>query len=61
MMEDLLPHRHRIVQHRTVLLPDVHWDGSHRKVEYLREGNDESWLRNVGRRDELGADPPALR
>jgi UDP-sulfoquinovose synthase len=61
MMEDLLPHRHRIAQHQNVLLPDVHWDGSHRKVEYLREVNDEGWLRNVDGGDELGVDPPAMR
>jgi UDP-sulfoquinovose synthase len=35
MLEDLLPHRDRIAEHRQVLLPDVHWQGPRRKVDYL--------------------------
>jgi UDP-sulfoquinovose synthase len=40
MLEDLLPHRERILNHRQVLLPDVHWAGARRKVEYLSDDED---------------------
>lgn len=42
MLEDLLPHRERIAEHRQTLLPDVHWDGARRRVDYVREGG-EDW------------------
>jgi UDP-sulfoquinovose synthase len=31
MLTDLLPHRARIAAHRQVLVPDIRWDGQHRR------------------------------
>ena len=44
MLEDLLPHRERIAAHQAVLLPDVHWDGNRRQVDYLVPGGMDRWL-----------------
>jgi UDP-sulfoquinovose synthase len=35
MLEDLLPHRERILRHKEVLVPDIRWDGSRKKSELL--------------------------
>lgn len=35
MFEDLLPQRDRIARHRAVLVPDIHWDGSRRRVKLI--------------------------
>jgi UDP-sulfoquinovose synthase len=35
MLQDLLPHRERIAQYQHILLPDVRWDGSHRRSTEL--------------------------
>jgi UDP-sulfoquinovose synthase len=35
MLEDLVEHRDRIEQHRTALVPDLRWDGTHRKVGFM--------------------------
>jgi UDP-sulfoquinovose synthase len=35
MLEDLLPHRDRIAEHRQTLLPSVHWNGSRYQVGFL--------------------------
>jgi UDP-sulfoquinovose synthase len=46
MLRDLLPHRERIAARQHVLLPDVHWDGSRRRVSFIeappkdRQGED---------------------
>jgi UDP-sulfoquinovose synthase len=45
MLEDLLPHRDRIATHQQVLLPDVHWHGPRRQVDYLGRPSEASWLR----------------
>jgi len=45
MLEDLLPYRERIAQHQHALLPDVHWDGARRPVEFIID---------VGRETRLG-------
>ena len=34
MLQDLMKYRDRIEEKRAALIPDVHWDGSHRKVEF---------------------------
>ena len=44
MLEDLLPHRERIAQHQAALLPDVHWGGGRRRVDYLVAGGMDRWL-----------------
>jgi UDP-sulfoquinovose synthase len=38
MMGDLLSHRDRIEQYHEVLIPDIRWDGTRRRSEYLKEG-----------------------
>jgi UDP-sulfoquinovose synthase len=43
MLEDLLPHRGRVAEHQRALLPDVHWDGSHRLVDYLSDPDEAAW------------------
>lgn len=35
MLTDVLPHRSRIEQHANVLVPDIRWDGKHRKATQL--------------------------
>jgi UDP-sulfoquinovose synthase len=44
MLEDLLPHRERIARYQEALLPDVHWDGTRRRVDYLGEADEDDWL-----------------
>ena len=44
MLEDLLPYRDRIAEHQQALLPDVHWDGTRRQVDYLAEAQADDWL-----------------
>jgi len=40
MMESLIPWKHRIEAHRSVLIPNVQWDGSHRTASKLHtKGN----------------------
>jgi UDP-sulfoquinovose synthase len=58
MLEDLLPHRDRILRHQQVLLPDVHWDGSRRRVKYIVGTSEQDWLRATGAGPALRADPP---
>jgi UDP-sulfoquinovose synthase len=41
ILEDLLPHRARILAHRAALLPDVRWDGSRRPVRLAPRSRDE--------------------
>ena len=43
MLEDLLPHRDRIAKHQSALLPDVHWDGRRRRVDYLGKDGPSDW------------------
>jgi UDP-sulfoquinovose synthase len=38
MLGDLLEHRKRIEARKDVLLPDIHWDGTRRRVQYLTRG-----------------------
>lgn len=45
MLEDLLPHRDRILRHKHVLLPDVHWDGTRRRVKYIAGAGEGDWSR----------------
>jgi UDP-sulfoquinovose synthase len=59
MLEDLLPHRDRILRHKQVLLPDVHWDGSRRRVKYIAGTSEEDWLRATDAGPALSADPPS--
>ena len=59
MLEDLLPHRERIARYQRALLPDVHWDGTRRRVGYLgeqagREGR-EKVVEDVVGADAIGA------
>jgi UDP-sulfoquinovose synthase len=61
MLEDLLPHRARILRHQDALLPDVHWDGIRRRVDYVGEQNGARLLGAVGDGNGLGADTNALR
>lgn len=35
MLQDLLPHRDRILQKRDALIPDIRWDGKKSKANYL--------------------------
>lgn len=35
MLQDLLPHRERIATYRDILVPDIRWDGAHRRSEIL--------------------------
>jgi UDP-sulfoquinovose synthase len=37
MLQDLLPHRHRIVERQSSLIPDIRWDGKRLKAGYLQE------------------------
>jgi UDP-sulfoquinovose synthase len=37
MLQDLLPHGHRIVERRSALIPDIRWDGKRLKASYLQE------------------------
>lgn len=43
MLEDLLPHRERIAEHQRALLPDVHWDGTRRLVDFVGKRDEEDW------------------
>lgn len=58
MLEDLLPHRDRILRHKHVLLPDVHWDGTRRRVKYIAGAGEEDWLRATRAGLALSADLP---
>ncbi|MEO8395516.1 MAG: NAD-dependent dehydratase, partial [Chloroflexota bacterium] len=35
MLQDLLPHKERILAKREVLIPDIRWDGTHRRSHSL--------------------------
>ncbi len=35
MLQDLLPHRERILARRDMLIPDIRWDGTHRRSHSL--------------------------
>src|SRR5262249_43546225 len=37
MLQDLLPHRHRIVERRSALIPDIRWDGKRLKASYCKK------------------------
>ncbi len=37
MLTDLLPHRARIEAHRSILVPDIRWDGSRRRSQMIDE------------------------
>jgi len=37
VIEDLIPHRERILRFRQALSPDIHWDATRKKVGYLVE------------------------
>ena len=56
MLEDLLPHRKRIAEHQHALLPDVHWNGSRRRVGYLAEESEDTWVRTGMTGSPLAAD-----
>ena len=56
MLVDLLPFRERIAQHQNALLPDVHWDGRRRRVDYIREAEGDEWLRPDSSGAVLGTD-----
>jgi UDP-sulfoquinovose synthase len=43
MLEDLLSHRDRIARHQHALLPDVHWDGSRRRVAVMGDADEDFW------------------
>ena len=36
MLTDLIKYRDRIEAKRDVLIPDIRWDGTRRKVEFLK-------------------------
>lgn len=63
MLEDLLPHRDRMAAHQDALLPDVHWDGARRRVDYLSQPDAAQWLSQLnGAELASGATaPPASR
>jgi UDP-sulfoquinovose synthase len=56
MLKDLLPHQRRIAQHQQALLPDVHWDGARRPVEYLADAGELDWLRTGMAGSTVGAE-----
>jgi UDP-sulfoquinovose synthase len=58
MLEDLLPHRDRILRHKHVLLPDVHRDGTGRRVKCIAGAGEEDWLRAPRPGPALSADMP---
>jgi UDP-sulfoquinovose synthase len=35
MLQDLLPHRERILEKRDILIPDIRWDGAHHRSEII--------------------------
>lgn len=35
MIQDLMEHKDRIMQHKEVLIPDIRWDGNHRRSEVI--------------------------
>jgi len=35
MLKDLMPHKERILAKRAVLIPDIRWDGTHRRSHSL--------------------------
>jgi UDP-sulfoquinovose synthase len=35
MLQDLLPHRERIMAHRDILIPDIRWNGDRRKSQVI--------------------------
>jgi UDP-sulfoquinovose synthase len=37
MLKDLLPHKERILAKREILVPDIRWDGTHRRSETIHE------------------------
>lgn len=37
MLNDLMPNRDRILEKHHVLVPDIRWDGNHRRSEVIRE------------------------
>lgn len=42
VLEDLLPHRARILAHRDALVPDVRWDGTRKRVRVVRRSRGEA-------------------
>jgi UDP-sulfoquinovose synthase len=41
MLEDLLPYRESIAEHKRALLPDVHWNGARHQVGFIAADEDE--------------------
>jgi len=37
MLSDLMPNRDRILEKRHILVPDIRWDGNHRRSEIIHE------------------------
>jgi len=37
MLNDLMPHRERILEKRDILVPDIRWDGNHRRSQPIAE------------------------
>lgn len=36
MLADLMPHRERILEKRAILVPDIRWDGTHRRSQVIQ-------------------------
>jgi UDP-sulfoquinovose synthase len=43
MVQDLMPHRERILAKADILVPDIRWDGRHRRSEILTSTPQQSW------------------
>ena len=39
MLKDLMQHRERILAHRDILIPDIRWDGTHRRSHTLEKNS----------------------
>jgi len=39
MLADLLTHRDRIIEKRAILVPDIRWDGDHRRSQIIQPAN----------------------
>lgn len=39
MLADLLPHKDRILEKRAILVPDIRWDGDHRRSQLIQPAN----------------------
>ncbi len=46
MIKDLLQHKERIMQHKEILVPDIRWDGTHRRSEVI--GKHSTPVKSVG-------------